>query len=182
MMRVEFSRLRFIIIDDNTYIRRVLRALLYGFGAREVFEAEDGAAGLEAFMAHSPDIVITDWEMPILDGIEVTRMIRQPSSNSNPFVPIIMVSAYSEKRRVIEARDAGVTEFLVKPISAKSLYQRVLNAVANPRPFVRTATYFGPDRRRSVSEEYEGPERRKAGGGEVIAAKSLAGKTMRGAA
>jgi CheY-like chemotaxis protein len=177
MMRVEFSRLRFIIIDDNAFIRRVMRALLHGFGAREVFEAEDGAAGLEAFMQHAPDIVITDWEMPILDGIEVAKMIRQPGSSPNAYVPIIMVSAHSEMRRVMQARDAGVTEFLVKPISAKSLYQRVLNAVANPRPFVRTSNYFGPDRRRGVSPDYAGPERRKGGqASETIAAKSLADK------
>ncbi|MGL4325233.1 MAG: response regulator [Beijerinckiaceae bacterium] len=168
MMRVEFSRLRFIVIDDNTFIRRVMRALLHGFGAREVYEAEDGAAGLEAFIQHAPDIVITDWEMPILDGIELTRMIRQPTSNSNPYVPIIMVSAHSEMRRVKEARDAGVTEFLVKPISAKSLYQRVLNTVANPRPFVRTANYFGPDRRRAQAADYAGPERRKSGGADLV--------------
>jgi two-component system, chemotaxis family, chemotaxis protein CheY len=172
MMRVDFSRLRFLVIDDNTYMRRVFRALLHGFGAREVFEAEDGAAGLEAFMAHGPDIVITDWEMPILDGLEVTRMIRQPGSTTNPFVPIIMVSAHSEKRRVMEARDAGVTEFLAKPISAKGLYQRILNAVANPRPFVRTAQYFGPDRRRANASDYNGPERRKSSNSnaEMIAA------------
>lgn len=160
MMRVDFSRLRFMIVDDNAYMRRVMRALLHGFGAREVLEAEDGAAGLETFMVHSPDMVILDWEMPILNGIEVTRMIRQPGSSPNPYVPIIMVTGHSDKRSVIQARDAGVTEFIVKPISAKSLYQRVLNAVANPRPFVRTATYFGPDRRRGVAVDYNGPERR----------------------
>ncbi|MGL5361837.1 MAG: response regulator transcription factor, partial [Bosea sp. (in: a-proteobacteria)] len=71
-MRVDFSKLRFLIIDDNTFMRRMIKALLHGFGAREVFEAEDGAAGLESFMSHSPDVVLVDWEMPILDGLEVT--------------------------------------------------------------------------------------------------------------
>src|SRR6185295_80816 len=88
---------------------------------------------------------------PIFDGMELTQMIRQPGANSNPYVPIIMLTGHSEKKRVIAARDAGVTEFLAKPISAKGLYQRVLNVVANPRPFIRTKSYFGPDRRRNAN-------------------------------
>lgn len=173
-MRVDFSKIRFIVIDDNTYMRRVLKALLHGFGAREVLEAEDGAAGLEAFMTYSPDIVILDWEMPILDGLEVTRMIRQPTTSVNPFVPIIMVSGHSEKRRVTMARDAGIHEFLVKPISSKGLYDRVLAAVAFPRQFVRTKSFFGPDRRRGVNQSYNGPERRKGTGDtEIIKPRAL---------
>ena len=142
MVRIDFNRLRFLVIDDNAHMRRILRTLLHGFGTREVYEAEDGAAGLEAFTHYSPDIVITDWAMPIFDGLELTQMIRQPGANPNPYVPIIMLTGHSEKKRVIAARDAGVTEFLAKPISAKALYQRVLNVVANPRPFIRTQELF----------------------------------------
>src|ERR1035441_3118025 len=86
MVRIEFNRLRFLVIDDNAHMLRMLRTLLHGFGAREVHEAEDGAAGLEAFTHHTPDIVITDWAMPIFDGLELTQMIRQPGANSNPYV------------------------------------------------------------------------------------------------
>ena len=135
-----------------------------------------GAAGLEAFTHYSPDIVITDWSMPIFDGLELTQMIRQPGANANPYVPIIMLTGHSEKKRVVQARDAGVTEFLAKPISAKALYQRVLNIVANPRPFIKTKSYFGPDRRRSASPAYIGPERRKGGKAEVINQPSLLSK------
>jgi two-component system, chemotaxis family, chemotaxis protein CheY len=138
MIRVDFNRLRFLVIDDNAHMRRILRTLLHGFGTREVYEAEDGAAGLEAYTHYSPDIIITDWAMPIFDGIELTQIIPQPYGSANPYVPIIMLTGHSEKKRVISARDAGVTEFLAKPISAKALYQRILNVVANPRPFIRT--------------------------------------------
>ncbi len=148
MVRIEFNRLRFLVIDDNAHMRRILRTLLHGFGAREVYEAEDGASGLEAFTHYVPDIIIVDWAMPIFDGLELTQMIRQPGANANPYVSIIMLTGHSEKRRVIAARDAGITEFLAKPISAKGLYERIVNVVANPRPFIKTATYFGPDRRR----------------------------------
>ncbi len=172
-MRVDFTKLRFLIIDDNTYMRKVLKALLHGFGAREVLEADDGAAGLEIFMTYSPDIVIVDWEMPILDGLEVTRMIRQPTTSVNPFAPVIMITGHSEKRRVVMAREAGVTEFLVKPISSKGLYDRILTVVAFPRPFIRTKTFFGPDRRRGAANNYTGPERRKGEDAEVIKPRAL---------
>jgi two-component system, chemotaxis family, chemotaxis protein CheY len=168
MFSVECSRLRFLVVDDNSHMRRIIRALLHGFGVREAYEAEDGAAGLEAFSSFSPDIVITDWAMPIFDGIELTRMIRQPETSANPYVPIIMVTGHAERRKVAEARDAGVTEFLVKPISAKGLYQRIASVVMLPRPFIRTSTYFGPCRRRTANPNYSGAERRGKGKSERI--------------
>jgi CheY-like chemotaxis protein len=161
MERIDFSRLRFLVIDDNAHMRQIVRTILHGFGAREVLEAADGTAGLETFTQAHPDIVITDWVMPIFNGIELTQMIRQPGANHNPFVPIIMLTAYTEKSRVLAARDAGVTEFLAKPISAKALYLRIHNCIVNPRPFIKTDTYFGPDRRRTTNVKYSGPERRK---------------------
>src|SRR6187549_3748391 len=134
MVRIDFNRLRFLVIDDNAHMRRIVRTLLHGFGAREVYEAEDGAAGLDAFTHYVPDIVITDWAMPIFDGLELAQMIRQPDSKGNPYAPIIMLTGHSEKRRITMARDAGVTEFLAKPISAKGLYLRIMSVVAHPRP------------------------------------------------
>jgi two-component system, chemotaxis family, chemotaxis protein CheY len=100
-------------------------------------------------------------------------MIRQQGANSNPYVPIIMLTGHSEKKRVIDARDAGITEFLAKPISAKALYERIFSVVAHPRPFIKTKAYFGPDRRRSVNANYTGPERRKGGQSDEIEMTSL---------
>ena len=160
MFRIDFNKLRFLVCDDNPHMRRILRTLLHSFGAREVYEAEDGATALEMYTHYVPDIVITDWVMPIFDGLELTQMIRQPGANPNPYVAIIMLTGHSEKKRVVAARDAGVTEFLAKPISAKALYQRIMNIVVNPRPFIKTRSYFGPDRRRKSTENYAGPWRR----------------------
>jgi two-component system, chemotaxis family, chemotaxis protein CheY len=168
MIRIDFNKLRFLVIDDNAHMRRILRTLLHGFGARDVYEAEDGAAGLEAFTHYMPDIVLTDWAMPIFDGLELAQMIRQPGANANPYAPIIMLTGHSERQRVVAARDAGITEFMAKPISAHALYQRILNVVANPRPFIKTKSYFGPDRRRTIKPAYTGPERRKGGRADVI--------------
>lgn len=177
MVRVDFNRLRFVVVDDNAHMRRIIRTLLHGFGAREVHEAEDGAAGLDAFQHHIPDVVLTDWAMPIFDGIELAKMIRQPGNTINPFVPIIMITSHTERERVFAARDAGITEFLAKPISSKALYQRIINVVANPRAFIKTKNYFGPDRRRFNNPNYTGPERRKGGKAEVSRQQSLLEKT-----
>lgn len=160
MVRIDFQRLRFLIVDDDVHMRRIVHQLLHGFGAREIYEAANGAAGLEVFAQTLPDILILDWSMAEMDGLDMTRSIRKPDSKLNPYVPIIMLSGHSEKERVCQARDAGVTEFLIKPVSAKGLYLRILSAVAAPRPFIKTATYFGPCRRRTNSGTYLGPERR----------------------
>jgi two-component system, chemotaxis family, chemotaxis protein CheY len=168
MVRIDFKRLRFLTIDDNAHMRKIVRTLLHGFGARDVYEVEDGATALEAFNHYLPDIVVADWAMPIFDGIELTRLIRQANTNANPFAPIIMLTGHTEMSRVTAARDAGVTEFLAKPISAKSLYQRILSVVVYPRPFIKTTTYFGPDRRRTTNANYNGPERRKGGKAEIV--------------
>lgn len=160
MAKIPFETLKFVIVEDNAHMRQILRTVLRGFGCREIYETEDGAAGLEAVESFSPDIVITDIQMPIFDGIELTRMIRNPEGCKHAYIPIIMLSAYSEKKYVIAARDAGATEFLCKPVSATSLYKRIHNIVVNPRPFIRTKSYFGPCRRRSDAPGYSGPERR----------------------
>lgn len=160
MAKIAFDELRFVVADDNAHMRRIVRTLLRAFGSREIYESEDGASGLEAVEAYSPDILITDIKMPIFDGIELTRMIRNPEGCRHPFLPIIILTAYSEKKHVTAARDAGATEFLCKPVSAMALYRRIQNIIENPRDFIRTKNYFGPDRRRYANPNYSGVERR----------------------
>ena len=128
MIRIDFNRLRFVIIDDNAHMRRILRTLLHGFGVREVFEAEDGASGLEAFTNQMPDIIITDWAMPIFDGLELTQMIRQPGGNANPFVPIIMQTASASPEEIKEGIKAGAYYYLTKPYDIDTLVAMVTTA------------------------------------------------------
>jgi two-component system chemotaxis response regulator CheY len=116
--------------------------------------------------------------MPIFDGLELAQMIRQPGANANPYVPIIMLTGHSDRKRVVIARDAGITEFLAKPISARSLYGRIVNVVVKPRPFVKTKTYFGPDRRRNVNPNYGGLERRKSAKTDLVRQDHLAAKAL----
>jgi two-component system, chemotaxis family, chemotaxis protein CheY len=169
MAKIAFEQLRFVVVDSNAHKRRIVRTLLRAFGCREIYEAEDGASGLEAVEAYSPDILLTDIMMPNIDGIELTRIIRDPDSSKLPFLPVIVLTACSEKKHVLAARDAGATEFLCKPVSATSLYRRVQNVVENPRQFVRTRTYFSPDRRRKAEPRPDEAERRvEVRGREVV--------------
>ncbi len=85
-------------------------------------------------------------------------------------VPVIMMTGHSERHRIEEARDAGITEFLAKPISARSVLERMIEVIEHPRPFVRTKSYFGPCRRRKNDKTFKGPWRRGTDDPEIKAA------------
>ena len=155
-----FEVLRVLIVEDNQHMRSLLRTLLNSIGIREIQEAGNGAAALEVLREKPCDLVLSDLAMKPMDGIDFTREIRQSPRSANPFMPIIMITGHTEKQRVETARDAGVTEFLAKPITPQSLFSRIAQIVEYPRPFVRCDTYFGPDRRRKTLDHYPGPWRR----------------------
>ena len=152
--------LQVLLVDDNQHMRAITSAVLGSAGVRKVREAADGAAALEILREHSIDLAIVDFNMFPLDGVEFTRLVRNSPDTANPYLPIIMMTGHSEKSRVYEARDAGVTEFVVKPITAKAILDRIQAVIFKPRPFVKTDGYFGPDRRRSNASNYKGPLRR----------------------
>ena len=159
MESTKFERLSFAIIEDNAHVRRLLRTILHSFGSREVYEADDGASGLEVIDVYMPDIVITDLQMPVFDGFDLVRTIRNPKACKTPKVPIIMLTAYAEKSNVLLARDLGVTEFICKPFSADTLYKRIRAITECPRPFVETKQYYGPEVRPPLSAiTVKGPE------------------------
>jgi CheY-like chemotaxis protein len=154
------ENLRVIIADDNAHMRALLRSLLQSLGVHSVFEAPDGAQAFAVMRDFKPDFVLTDLTMQPVDGIELTRMVRTRKDSPNPYLPIIMVTGHTERSRVEAARDAGVTEFIAKPITAQNLTARITTITERPRPFVRCDTYVGPDRRRRKAEDYDGPWRR----------------------
>ena len=103
------------------------------------------------------DIIMTDLAMQPLDGIDFVRLLRNSPDSPNPMAPVIMITGHSTMRRVTEARDVGVNEFLSKPVTARGVLERIARVVDNPRPFVRAADYFGPDRRRRARPELQRP-------------------------
>lgn len=162
-----YSSLKALIVDDNVHMRALLRSLLNSIGIKDICEAGHGAAAIAAMRDRKCDLVLSDMAMKPMDGIEFTRDIRNSELSPNPFVPIIMITGHTEKQRVEAARDAGVTEFLAKPITAQNLISRIVEIVERPRAFVRCDQYFGPDRRRRQAEDYAGPWRRKDDFGDV---------------
>ncbi len=154
------GKLVVLIVDDHMNMRKIVKTILHALGIQFVYEAIDGADGFEAMRTYHPDILIVDWEMPGIDGIEFTGLVRKASDSPNPYVPIIFLTSYSDRKHVYKARDAGVTEFLAKPVSASAVYLRLMSIINKPRPFVSSKDYFGPCRRRRKSVEYAGRERR----------------------
>lgn len=161
MPEYNLERLNFLIVDDNKHMRALVTSILHALGVKNCVDAGDGADAFKELRHFPADIIICDWNMDPLDGLDFTRLVRTGKDSPNPFVPIIMLTGHTEMNRVVEARDAGVNEFLAKPISAKGLYSRVRSIIERPRPFVRAGLYFGPDRRRRPNPSYMGPERRK---------------------
>lgn len=142
-----FEELFILLVDDNKRMRRLLRTILQGLGCNKLIEADDGEHALH-LLRHIPvDLALCDMMMTPMDGITFARRIRMDEASPNRFLPILMASAYSEPERVIAARDAGVHDFLAKPVSVGAVYQRIMALVERPRPFVRAADYFGPVRR-----------------------------------
>ena len=158
-MGIVLNSLRFLVVDDNDHMRRLVRRILHQMGVETIHQARDGAEAITEMQGWIPDILLTNWMMAPMDGIELTRYIRRSPDSPNKYMPIIMLTGFAERSRVFQARDAGVTEFLVKPISAQGLFSRICAVVENPRNFVRVGEYFGPDRRRHKNE-FRGRDRR----------------------
>ena len=149
-----------LLADDNPNMRAIVSAMLKSVGVGRVREVDDGAAALEALKARPADMALVDFRMLPIDGVTFTQLIRTAEDSPNPYLPIIMMTGHSERRRVTEARDAGVTEFVTKPVNAPALLARIEAVIMRPRPFIRGGEYFGPDRRRTQPDNYVGPFRR----------------------
>jgi CheY-like chemotaxis protein len=160
MSGYRFDRLKILVVDDNAHMRKLVVTILQAFGAVQIFEAADGERALVLLRDANPDVIILDWMMEGMSGLDFAREIRTSPNTPNPFVPIIMLTGHTAIDHVRQARDAGVNEFLAKPVSVKAILTRLIAVIEHPRPYVRTKAYFGPCRRRRSPEEYHGPERR----------------------
>ena len=149
-LEARLAAIKVLVVDDEHYMRKVVRTLLMSNGVRNIVEAADGPSGLEQIRNVQPDMVILDWEMPGLDGAGFVRMVRSPQTFPMPDIPIIMLTGHGERSRVIEAVEIGVNEFLCKPVSAKALLDRLVSIVLNPRQTVQFEGYYGPAPRLSA--------------------------------
>ena len=117
--------LNILMVDDNAYMRRLTRMMLTNLGAKSVLEAPDGLAALEVIRTADPDVMLLDWDMPVLNGIEVLRIVRSPGVFPRPNLPVIMLTTRAQHAQVNEALSAGANEFLLKPTSPKALCDRL---------------------------------------------------------
>jgi len=156
----DFRQLRILVVDDCKFMRSILERMLDALGVGVAASAADGFDAWDMMLSEDYDILITDWEMEPQDGPELVRRLRLDPDSPARYIPVIMLTGYTEKSKVLNARDIGITEFLAKPVAARSLHARIVNIIENPRPFVRTATFFGPCRRRLNLPNYEGKDRR----------------------
>ncbi|MSP87244.1 MAG: response regulator [Alphaproteobacteria bacterium] len=160
MTAYNFSRLTVLVADSNRHMRTVATQILRGFGMARIIETDDGADAFTEMRMSVVDFVICDWMMEPLDGYDFTKLVRTAKDSPNPFVPIVMLTGHTEAYRVMQARDAGTTEFLAKPVSAQTLYRRLVSIIEHPRPFIRAAGFTGPERRRRKNAARTGDERR----------------------
>lgn len=154
------KHLQVLLVDDNPHMRAITASVLRSIGVGSIWEASDGAKAMESLREHAIDVAFVDLEMQPLGGLEFTRAVRTNPDSANPYLPIIMMTGHTEEHRVIEARDIGVTEFLAKPITARTLIDRLNSVIVKARPFIKTEGFFGPDRRRVGDGSYKGAPRR----------------------
>lgn len=159
-MPYDLSQVRVLIVEDMQPMLSLSLSLMNMFGFKQVQGAKTVDEGYRLFCQYNHDLIITDWLMEPYDGLDFIRMVRRNEDSPNKFVPVILMTGYSDQPRVEAARDMGVTEFLMKPYSARDMYARIVQIIEKPRQFVDTDAFFGPDRRRRKNFDYFGDERR----------------------
>jgi CheY-like chemotaxis protein len=135
-----------LVVDDSAHMRMIVTQILRALPVKRTVEAGDGIEALERLRHDEIDAVILDYRMEPLDGVEFVSMLRRAKDSPAPKVPVLMMTGHTERSRVLAARDAGVSGFMAKPISARVLAERLL-AVMD------AAGYIPPTKARRQSEE-----------------------------
>ena len=182
MASYDFDRLKVLLVEDSPFIQSLLINSLKILGVGTIIPKDHGGEAIEflKLVQEDPmkagvsniDLVLTNWDMSPVDGLMLLRWIRRHKDSPDRFVPVVMITAFSEAARVREARELGVTDMLSKPFTINNVGDKLVNVIERPRQFVHTKAYFGPDRRRRKRDIGKRPERRiltdKSEGVEVI--------------
>jgi two-component system chemotaxis response regulator CheY len=136
--------LSILIVDESQFMRKLTRMMLQTIGAKTIYEAADGVAGLDLVRTANPDILIMEWALPVLSGSQVIRIVRSPDVFPKPHLPIILLTACAQRQQVNEAMRLGVHEFLVKPTSPRALRDRMISILFKPRPMVQIGKCYIP--------------------------------------
>lgn len=141
------ENLGMLVVDESQYMRKLTRMMLMNIGAKTILEAGDGVAALDLIRTANPDVAILDWDLPVLNGPQVIRIVRSPDVFPKPHLPIIMLTASAQRSNVAAAMRLGVHEFLLKPTSPQALRDRLLSIVVRPRPMVQIGKLYVPQPR-----------------------------------
>jgi len=170
MSAMDLSRISILVVEDSQFIRSLIVNSLRVLGVGNIKSVDDGSQAIEFLKLvdndpmkagmMSVDMILSDWEMSPVNGMMLLRWVRRHKESTDRFIPFIMLTGYSEPRRVHEAREMGVTEFMSKPFTVNALFEKITNVIVRPRQFVHTNSYFGPDRRRQ-DMPIDGEDRRK---------------------
>lgn len=133
-----------VIADRSQFARRLTRNMLIGLGMRSIIEVGDGLSALEAITSSNPTLLITDWELPSMSGIDVIRRIRSPGSFRFPDLPILMLTTRTERRYVVQAMAYGANEFIAKPTSTSTLRDRLISVLCHRRAMVKFGDFYVP--------------------------------------
>lgn len=154
----DLSNFTVLLVEDSPYMQKLLLEMLRLFGVGDILRCDDASEAIDLLTITQArkssrhidkvDIVLTDWLMPNGSGKELISWIRNHESENIFFLPIVVISGYTTEKLTCETRDLGVNEILVKPVSGKLLAARICSVIDQPRLFIRTNDFFGPDRRR----------------------------------
>lgn len=158
-LAVKLGNLRILVVDSDQELRNLTRDMLDTVGVAQVYTVGDSGRTFGELRDRQYDLIMLERQMNPVDGIDLTRMIRTAADSPDPLVPILMVTAAPSLQEVTEARDVGVSEFLIRPFSIDLLKSRISAIVNNPRAFIQVESYFGPDRRR-VEKPFQGEDMR----------------------
>lgn len=155
--KLNMAALHFAIIEDSPHVARIVQRCLQAFGAVRIDRFSDSVAALQSMDLVPASIILCDFHMVPLDGPAFTARLRR---GRNPTIPVIMLASEPTEPMVAEARDAGINEFVAKPVEPEALWWRIYAIVDRERAFVEAQHYIGPCRRRRVDDTYDGPLRR----------------------
>jgi two-component system, chemotaxis family, chemotaxis protein CheY len=143
-IQINLAEMKILVVDDSSTARKILSEMLREIGVGHVIGAEDGAEAIERLRTFPADIMLCDLHMAPLDGIELTRLIRNASDSPNPYLPIIMLTADATQAQMKNAFNAGVNGFMSKPVKMNVLHRKLYAIFSHPLVFIRDGRALRP--------------------------------------
>lgn len=159
--KATFVDLKILVLDSSQEMAAVLKDLLVKLRvpASNIHPTLSIEKGFDLFCKYKHDLIVVDWFKDSEKGLQFVKKVRSDTKSPKIEVPIIMAASYTDKKNVLNGRDSGISEFLVKPFSINGLERKMIRALGHPREFIISKDYVGPERRASLIE-WTGEDRR----------------------